>query len=300
MSEYVVIGATGNIGSVVVRELLKQGKAVRAVSRDAARLKDLEEMGAEVWVGSYEDPDALLGAFAGARAAFTMVRTVRDDTSRYRKVGETLARAAAQAKLQHIVNLSSIGADLAVDSGHLRDFYELEHAFEPVTRASIIHLRAGFFMDNFLRSIQEIRASQRITGMLRADLPMPMIWTGDIGATAASWLQEKPETGVHVRELLGQRDVTMAEAANAIGRSIGTPALSYVQSRYDPPLNAEEAHYVETGIENDVVKHRIATYRAYNSRAARAHEVRSAANTTPTSIETFAEKILRPAYEKAV
>lgn len=44
---YAVVGATGNSGSVVAKELLARGQKVRAIGRTADRLQSLSTLGAE-------------------------------------------------------------------------------------------------------------------------------------------------------------------------------------------------------------------------------------------------------------
>ena len=62
---------------------------------------------------------------------------------------------------------------------------------------------------------------------------MPMIATGDIGAAAATELLELDFQGHQVRELQGQRDLTMRAATAIIGEAIGRPDLAYVQDGED-------------------------------------------------------------------
>jgi uncharacterized protein YbjT (DUF2867 family) len=44
---YVVLGATGNTGSVVAKRLLERGKKVRVAGRDAAKLAPFTQWGAD-------------------------------------------------------------------------------------------------------------------------------------------------------------------------------------------------------------------------------------------------------------
>ena len=46
-----IVGATGKTGAGIAEILLKRGEKVRALGRDAAKLKALEEKGAEAAVG---------------------------------------------------------------------------------------------------------------------------------------------------------------------------------------------------------------------------------------------------------
>lgn len=59
-----------------------------------------------------------------------------------------------------------------------------------------------------------------------------MIATRDIADVAARALRQRDWRGVVVRELLGERDLTFAEATRIIGARIGKPDLSYVQFPY--------------------------------------------------------------------
>jgi nucleoside-diphosphate-sugar epimerase len=61
-----VTGATGWIGSVVVRELLSAGHQVTGLARSDASAAKVTAAGAEVFMGSLEDTDGLKVAAAGA------------------------------------------------------------------------------------------------------------------------------------------------------------------------------------------------------------------------------------------
>jgi|ERR1700689_2548236 NAD(P)-dependent dehydrogenase (short-subunit alcohol dehydrogenase family) len=50
-AEYVILGATGNTGSIIADSLLSKGKKVRVVGRDAERLERFVRKGAEAFIG---------------------------------------------------------------------------------------------------------------------------------------------------------------------------------------------------------------------------------------------------------
>jgi uncharacterized protein YbjT (DUF2867 family) len=70
---YVVLGATGNTGSIVATTLLLRGERVRVVGREASRLGHFVRKGAEGFTANVSDAVALTKAFSGARAAYLML-----------------------------------------------------------------------------------------------------------------------------------------------------------------------------------------------------------------------------------
>lgn len=68
---YLVIGATGNVGGELVKQLLDQGQQVRALVRDASRAEVLPA-GVSIAVGSLEDPASLAAAADGVEGVFFM------------------------------------------------------------------------------------------------------------------------------------------------------------------------------------------------------------------------------------
>ncbi len=69
---YVIMGASGNTGSIVARTLLGLSQKVRVIGRSADRLKPLTAEGAEPFICDV-DTSALTRAFAGARAIYAMI-----------------------------------------------------------------------------------------------------------------------------------------------------------------------------------------------------------------------------------
>ena len=70
---YLILGASGNTGSIIANSLLSTGKKVRVVGRDAGRLQRFVDKGAEAFTAIMSDTAALTKAFSGARAAYLML-----------------------------------------------------------------------------------------------------------------------------------------------------------------------------------------------------------------------------------
>jgi NAD(P)-dependent dehydrogenase (short-subunit alcohol dehydrogenase family) len=59
---YVILGASGNTGSIIADSLLLKGEKVRVVGRDARRLERFARKGAEAFTADLSDAAALINA----------------------------------------------------------------------------------------------------------------------------------------------------------------------------------------------------------------------------------------------
>lgn len=289
---YAIVGATGNTGRVVTEHLLAKGRQVRAIGRSSERLHPLEALGATSFLGSLEDAADMARAFCGVTAAYLMIPPKRVGLGYYKRVGEVFAQALRHSEVSHVVSLSSIGAHLRENAGHISDFYDLEQAINDVAEVSVVHLRAGFFMESLYSATNGIKNTGVMTGLLRPDLAVPRIATRDIGAVAATLLDRLDFEGNTTRELLGQRDLAMPEVARVFGEAVGLATLPYEQT----PFDRAERELVQSGLPKELARHRIKMYAGFNDGTIRWLEQRSTRNTTPTSIETFAAEEFAPRF----
>ena len=291
----VITGATGNTGRVVAEILLAKGQKVRVVSRSAEKLQPFVSKGAEAFVGSVDDAAAMTKAFSGTRAVYAMIppdMKAKDFRANQDRTSDALAAALEQANVTHAVTLSSVGADKHDKTGPVVGLHILEQKLNRIANLNVLHLRAGYFMENLLAQIDVIRTMGMTAGPLKPDLPVAMIATRDIGIEAAAALERLDFKGKQTRELLGQREVTMKEAAGIIGKAIGKPTLSYSQV---PQMMLKPA-LMQMGMSASAVELLLEMADALNSGHMAALEKRSATNTTPTSIETFSSEVFVPAY----
>lgn len=294
---YVITGATGNTGSEAAEVLLQKGEKVRVLGRSAERLQGLAAKGAEPVVCDLGDAAALAQAFAGARAVYAMIPpnlAAPDVRAHQERVSSALAAALEKSGVRHVVSLSSIGADKTEGNGPVAGLYVLEQKFNRVPKLDVLHLRAGYFMENTLAQIGVIKSMGMLAGPILPEVKLAMIATRDIGRYAAAALLKLDFAGQQTRELLGQRDLTYTEAARIIGAAIGKPALSYSKV---PDMMLKPA-LTSLGMSSDMANRLLEMSAAINSGHMRALEPRSPANTTPTSFETWVAEEFVPAYQK--
>jgi uncharacterized protein YbjT (DUF2867 family) len=292
---YVVTGATGNTGRVVANRLLDQGKKVRVLGRNADRLQPFVARGAEASVADVSDQAALTRAFTGAEGVYVMIppnATSQDFRSEQRRVAKAIAGALENAQVKHAVALSSIGADKEAGTGPVAGLHEFEEILNRVAGLNVLHLRAGYFMENTLGQAEAISKMGYAVGPLRGDLKLPMIATSDIGNKAAELLLALDFKGKQTHELLGQRDLSMDEAASIMGKAIDKPNVKYVQL----PSEQIQPVFLQLGMSPNVAGLILEMAAGLNSGHMRALEPRTKENTTPTSFETFVKEEFVPLY----
>jgi uncharacterized protein YbjT (DUF2867 family) len=292
---YVITGATGHTGSAAADKLLATGAKVRVIGRDAKRLERFTKKGAEAAVIDMTDASALEKAFSGARAVYAVMppNVTSPDVRAYQElVTDALAAAIRNNGVGYVVALSSTGADKTQGTGVVLGLHSLEKKLEAIDGLNVLSLRCGHFMENLLTQIGVIQSMGFMAGPVRADVPLPMIATGDIGAVAAESLAKLDFSGKQTRELLGARHVTNAEAAKIIGAGVGKPDLGYRQV----PASILKPAMMQMGMSANMVDMLLEMSEALNTGHMKSQEPRSGRNTTATTLETFVAEVFAPAY----
>ncbi|NJP29404.1 hypothetical protein FLW53_35440 [Microbispora sp. SCL1-1] len=290
----VVASATSNTGSAVAEALLAAGHRIRVLGRDRGRLQRFAERGAEAAEVRPDDPHGLREAFADARAAFVMIAPglipgSTDFPAYQRRVISAYRQALDDLDgLTRIVGLSAWAASYAGARGPVWGLRPFEEALDTLTGVEVTHLRAGWFMENTLPMIEEVRATGTAHGLIPGDLPLPAIATADIGAVAADLLTGRRRAGTRTLELQGPRDITLDEIVAAIGQAVGRPGARY--ERIDAAAMRERLlaagfspHMADgtTAMTLDVAERRIVMT-----------QPRDAETATPTTYEEFLARVI--------
>lgn len=298
MAKHIVVtGATGNIGTALVHELLQKGHRVTAVARSSARLDALAQAGATPQAGDLHDAAFLGQALRGADAAFLMIPpnvTSPDVLEHMRQVGEAAAQAAREAGLKQAVHLSSIGADQPAGTGPVVGLYHQEARLNAIEGLQVAHLRPAYFMENLLSNIGLIQHMNIIGSPTRPDVSFPMVATRDIAARAAALFESSFEGGA-VHYVLGPQNYSMQDVTRAIGAAIGRPELPYVQFPYDQAKQG----MMQAGLSENMADLYVEMTRTINDEKAMVHEVRTPGSASPTTLEEFVGGVFAPAFEAA-
>jgi uncharacterized protein YbjT (DUF2867 family) len=290
---YVILGASGNTGSIVANFLLSKGKKVRVVGRDSRRLQRFVDKGAEAFTADMSDAAGLPKAFSGARAAYLLLPPAKSRADQERE-SDAIAKAVKESGLRYAVYLSSYGAQVPEGTGPVAGLHSSEQKLNAISGLNVLHLRAAYFMENNLAAIGMIHRMGLFGNALLPDVKFPMVATRDVGNYAAHRLLDLDFSGKQTRELLGERDLSMTETTAVIARGIGKPDLRYERFPYDQVQQV----LTQLGVPPKGAAMYIEMYKAINAGVLVPLESRSRENTTPTSIEQFVQDVFAAAYHR--
>ncbi len=225
---YVVTGANGQTGSNVLKTLLAHNVPARALVRRREQADAWRKAGAEAMMVDLADAATLASAFAGATGVYLMnppSYSAPDIFKAAAAVHAAQIAAAEQAEVQHIVALSSVGAQHDHGTGNILTTHDLENRLLGSRVPSTV-LRAANFLENWAWSLRPALETGVLPSMFApVTRALPMVSVQDIGRVAAELLMEGPGAGPLV-ELHGPRDYSPEDAADALSRVTGKPVVA--------------------------------------------------------------------------
>ena len=241
---YTIAGVTGHTGRVVAETLQAQGQPIRVIVRDEKKGASWNDRGAEVAVATIDDEATLTRALSGTAGAYVLLPpdpVVTDFFGSRAKMVDAIARAAVNARLPHLVLLSSIGAHIPKGHGPIAALYQAERRFETLGIATTF-VRASYFLENYGAVLAAAKTQGVLPSFLPANATHAVVTTTDIGRTAAQTLLDGPR-GRRVIELSGPDDVTPADVAAALAELLGR-AVTVVEA----PLDAVVPTFMSFGM----------------------------------------------------
>jgi uncharacterized protein YbjT (DUF2867 family) len=227
---YAVIGATGNTGRAVVKELKGLGETPVCVVRNADKAKEVLGADAKTAIAELDDRAAMEKALQGTKRVFIV--TGHNPKSDVQQINVIDAAKAAGA--EYVVKVSG-GRDVIgpnVESVNGQAHYRIEEHLKKSGLQWCI-LSPGLFMQNIIGQAANIKDQGKIIQPWPKDLPVALIDVRDTGALGARVLRDP---GKHAGKMYVFTGVstTFGEFANVISETIGKP-ITYV------PITLEQA-----------------------------------------------------------
>ncbi len=212
-----VVGATGRVGSAVVRQLVTADTAVRVLVRDPGKAQRLfgDRPRLETIRIRLDEPAAVAAGLAGSDAVFLAMGSVGLEAGLQRIV---IQAAAATAGLRQLVRMSVLNAGPDSLGINQRAHWSLDVTAQ-VAGVPYTTIRPAVFSASVLAGAPEIKASRTWTGLASTGR-VALIDHRDTADAAAHVLTEPSTWGRH-HDLTGPRQVSWPEALEALSAELG-------------------------------------------------------------------------------
>jgi uncharacterized protein YbjT (DUF2867 family) len=235
-----LIGATGRIGSEVVRQLAAADERPRIFVRDSAAAS--QRFGERVHPidGDLDQPETIEAALAGVDRVFLLTTQSSHQPSWERAV----IRAAARSGVDHVVKLSVFRADEHSPLQIARQHWQTEQELVQSGLAATI-LRPVFFIQNLLAMV---RGDAIATAA--GDGRVAMIDVRDIAAVAVAALTRPGHAG-KTYTLTGPEALSFDDVASILSHQAGRQ-ISHVRRPADAVSTSLQASGVPAWFANDM------------------------------------------------
>lgn len=215
--KYLVTGATGDVGSRVVQQLLRSGNRPRVLVRDKEKAHALFGDSVDVFTGDLGESTSFREAVRGVETVF-LVNVGPAIPER----DEAAAVLSRELGVKKIVKLSSLDVEhgLAIGAWHEKGEAAIKSVGVP-----FVFIRPTGFMSNLLWWAHSIK-SEHVVRSSTADGHRPFIHSEDIAAVSVEALATDAFLGKAI-PITGPESLTFVEATATIAKATGY-SLKYV------------------------------------------------------------------------
>ena len=240
-----VLGATGRIGSEVVRQLLAQSNPVAAAVRNVSKAKTLLPSQVQLLQADFSDPASVQQAASSvqARAVFLYASAVKAE----------LLSALKAAGVQRAVLLSGSIVGLPVQPTALQTFHQRAEEAVSTAGLSFTIVRGDSFASNALHWKESIAAAG-IVNSPHPDAPHTLVATEDVAAVIVQALTSDSLTGQTVI-VVGPEAVTERQQVVILSEELSRP-IRLQEVTEDEWRQEWESHIPSAVIDNVFVYHR--------------------------------------------
>lgn len=226
----ILTGSLGHISRPVAEQLVAAGHDVTVISHNPQRAAEITTLGATPAIGSIADEVFLTQTFKGADAVYLMITAATDGANIFaagRKQATIYANAVTAARVQHVVNLSSVGANLGPEVGSLHIYQIIEGVLTAaLPNVNLSFIRPTGMYYNLYGALTSIKRDHAI--YTNADLAKTQSWVApaDIVPVVLAALLT-PQPGV-TSQYVASDEQTYNQVAAILGAALTMPDLKAV------------------------------------------------------------------------
>ncbi len=243
----IVSGASGQLGGLVVENLLKRGVDPRAlilVSRTPAEQEKYARMGASTRFGDFTRPESLAAAYeGGTRMLLISINPLPNRPQLHKNAID----AAVRAGVKHIAYASSVDADNAGDSQSAAE-HRLTEQYVRASGAAWTMMRHHLYMNGLVGQAQRMLADGKVV-IQPDEVPAAYVTREDCAAADAAVLSspghENKIYEITGPELVLRKDIARI-ASELTGKTIEQVAGSGGVSQVAPVMAGFAAFRVQT------------------------------------------------------
>jgi uncharacterized protein YbjT (DUF2867 family) len=209
----IVIGASGRVGSNVIRQIKNMNGRVRAVVRNPDKL-EIENI--DVRVADLHNAEELINACEGGTALFVITPenpASEDIIGETKQIISNYRKAIKACGIQKVVGISSMGAHADGNTGNLQMSRMLEEAFDDmdITR---IFIRPSYYFSNWLPSAESVMNDGVLPTFFPEDFEIEMNSPTNVALVAAKMMVDMSTQGKRIIEIAGPQKYTSRDVAS--------------------------------------------------------------------------------------
>jgi len=215
----IILGASGQVGSHIIKMLAKSESIVRAVVRKKNSSFDSH---VDVRSADFLEPEKLKRAMEGGETVFLLTpeNPASDDLlGDTERIIENYRTAIQSAGVKRIVGLSSIGAHLDGDTGNLRMSRMLEEGFDDM-KVKKTFVRPAYYYSNWLGFLEPMKEFGTLPSFFPADLKIDRISPLDVAEFVADQIIASQTEEKKIIELVGPEKYSSQEVADSFSRQL--------------------------------------------------------------------------------
>jgi NADH dehydrogenase len=239
-----VTGATGFVGSNLIKELVGQGYQVRGIVRSQKNLGRLKGLSVETVTGNITELNSLMRPFEGVKYVFSCVGIIYETKSAnfdsIHVLGvKNLVRLAKQNKIEHLIHISALGTRPNAVIRYHQTKYQAEQEIinsgitYTIFRPSIIFGPEDDFVNRFAKMLKYTPVFPLIG---EGKSKLQPLYIRDLTKCAVASLKN-PEVKDKVFEIGGSQQMTLLEILEVIKRFKRYGRRFHPHLSYQPVFN---------------------------------------------------------------